>query len=212
MGKMYYITNGHKYIQKEGYKYKETSCAALSDVFPYKQAMAILNNSLSKSMKNYYLEEKETGEVFDINKHKSEAKTIVENKHISFDMSIVNEIKNEASNIMGLYAYTQKELIEKNEILNKALSFYDLGLSDLIHIIEKYNPPAHIRTIIYGKQQKLRQIHTDIKQAMQYIDIMINAHTNNWDIKKIQEKLKEVTYVPYKGRTCFYDEIMQMIG
>ncbi len=213
MGKMYYITNGLNYVQKIDGKYKTTNCSSLADIYNYVVATKIVRNSLPKHMKKgFYLKEVETSEMIDIHKYKSEASAIVDNKKISFDLDIVQQIKNEAESIMGLSAYTQEDLIKKREVLNQALSFYDLAMSDVEHIIGDNKPPAHIRTIIYGKQHEIQNIHKEIKQAIIYIDIMIMAHTESWTINKTQTKLRESKYVPYKGRTCIYDEIMQMIG
>ena len=210
--KNYLITNGHKYIYKEDHNYKTASNAALSDSFPYKKALYILNNSLPKSMKDYYLEEYETAEIIDIHKGQNVASNIIKNKNINFDESIIKNIIKEADSIMELFAFNQNELIESREIMNKALSFYDMAISDIRHIIKDNNPPAHKRTIIYGKGQELEQKRCDIKQTMKYLDVMVQAHTEKWCISRMQEELKRVKYAPYKGRTYVYDTIMELLS
>jgi len=210
--KKYLITNGNNYVYKEDNNYKVAKSASLADTFPYKQALGILNNSLPKSMKNYHLEEYSTGTVIDIHKQKEEVKKLIENKRITFDESIIKRIIMEANSIIGLVAFSQSELIENRVVMNKVLSFYDMGISDITHIVGKAKPPAHVRTIIYGIQQDIIDKREDVKQTIQYIDVMIQAHTDDWNMTRLQKELSAVKYVPYKGRTYIYDEIMELLG
>ena len=51
-----------------------------------------------------------------------------------------------------------------------------------------------------------------LKKGLNYIDILIDAANNHWNMSKIKSELKKAKYVPYLGRTKYYDEAVNLLS
>lgn len=215
---MYILTDGKNYVMKnplqEG-KYISTTSPVDAFEFTYKQARTLLQNKKSalKWIRTYYMVDKNTGsrEEKNINYH-GNGGIYCEEKDIEFDYSIVENIKSEVTNIIGLAAWDINQLKSFNSILSNGLSYYDSAISDIRHARLDKRPPAHIRTKIDGIINDLEEKRRDIKQTMNYVDVLTRAIAQQWTIGKIKSELSAAKYVPYKGRTKYYNLVVELLG
>lgn len=215
---MYILTDGKNYVMRDPVKngrYIKTTSPIQASQFTFKQARSLLNSKkqINKWMKDYHCLEADTRESYkgDIT-YKGNGGVFLGVNDFDFDESILDEISKEADNIMGLIAWDKTQLDTYEIILNNALSYYDSAISDIEHAIEDKRPPAHIRTKIFGVLQDVREKHTKIKCNIRYIKVLQNAIINNWDLSRIKLEISRVKYEPYKGRTEYYDKILELIG
>ena len=215
---MYILTDGKNYVMKnplqEGRYISTTSSVDASD-FTYKQARTLLQNKKSaiKWIRTYYMVDKDTGnrEETNVNYH-GNGGVYCEEKDIEFDYSVIENIKSEVTNIIGLAAWDINQLKSFNSVLSSGLSYYDSAISDIRHARLDKRPPAHIRTKIDGIINDLEEKRRDIKQTMNYVDVLMRAITQQWTIGKIKAELSAAKYVSYKGRTKYYDMVVEMLG
>ena len=212
---MYILTDGKNYAMKnplqEG-KYISTTSPVDASEFTYKQARALLQNKKSalKWIRTYYIINRETGSREELNYY-SNGGIYCEEKDIEFDYSVVENIKTEVTNIIGLAAWDINQLKSFNSVLSSGLSYYDSAISDIRHARMGKRPPAHIRTKIDGIVNDLEEKRRDIKQTMNYVDVLMRAITQQWTIGKIKAELSAAKYVPYKGRTKYYEMAIEML-
>lgn len=215
---MYILTDGKNYVMKnplqEG-KYISTTSPIDASEFTYKQGRTLLQNKKSalKWIRTYYMVDKDTGnrEEMNVNYH-GNGGIYREEKDIEFDYSIVENIKSEVTNIIGLAAWDINQLKSFSSVLSSGLSYYDSAISDIRHARLDKRPPAHIRTKIDGIINDLEEKRRDIKQTMNYVDVLMMAITQQWTIGKIKAELSAAKYVPYKGRTKYYDLVVELLG
>lgn len=132
-------------------------------------------------------------------------------KAIDIDMEIINNVENIVSDIINVPQPEKAVLEVYNDRLNEMLSFCDSALSDMEHIIEAESPAAHIRTKIYGIQQDLLQKRRKVKHAFNYVKVLLDSINDKWDFTLLQKKLMENDYKPYKGRTDYYNVVLEML-
>ena len=58
---------------------------------------------------------------------------------------------------------------------------------------------------------ELEEKRRDVKQTRKYIDILIDAIKEQWSIGKIKAELSKAKYVPYKGRTRYYEMVEELL-
>lgn len=212
---MYILSDGKNYVMENPMymgKYISTTSPLQAKEFTYKQARALLNNKKSgtKWITLYYMINKETGDKTDHNAISNEGVFNNENSY-EFDEGIIDTIKNEATSIIGLAAWDLNQLKTYDAMLNSGLSYYDSALSDIRHAQLDRRPPAHIRTKIYGITTELEEKRRDIKQVKNYINVLIRAIEEQWTIGKIKMELSNKKYVPYKGRTKYFEMVNGML-
>jgi uncharacterized protein (UPF0147 family) len=212
---MYILTDGKNYIMEnpvQNGKYISTTSVPQATEFSFKQAKSLLVNKKSSTrwINSYYMVNKENNEVVN---HKTECRENIYNSENSFefDESIIKDIKTEVSSIIGLAAWDINQLKTYNTMLNSGLSYYDSAISDIRHAQMDKRPPAHIRTKINTISNELEEKRRDVKQVRTYIDILIRAIEQQWTIGKIKMELSGAKYVPYKGRTKYYDLVNEML-
>lgn len=212
---MYILTDGKNYIMEnpvQNGKYISTTSVPQATEFSFKQAKSLLVNKKSSTrwINSYYMVNKENNEVVN---HKTECRENIYNSESSFefDESIIKDIKTEVSSIIGLAAWDINQLKTYNTMLNSGLSYYDSAISDIRHAQMDKRPPAHIRTKINTISNELEEKRRDVKQVRTYIDILIRAIEQQWTIGKIKMELSGAKYVPYKGRTKYYDLVNEML-
>ena len=128
-----------------------------------------------------------------------------------FDPKDVEIIQTEIKSIMGLAAWSQEQLTERKAKLLQGLSYYDSAISDIDHARMGHRPPAHLMTKIDKLRNELKETRRDIKQSLLYIDVMIKASSERWSLSKIKAELSKSAFSAYKGRTKYYDMVLQLI-
>lgn len=215
---MYILTNGRDYVMENPMKigdYKSSTSPNHAKQFSYKQARNLLHVN-KKSLSwiktgNFYMVDSDTGKTEDsIPKYSNEG-VYCGGKNIEFDESVLDQIKKEVDSIIGLAAWDLNQLNTYNAMLVQGLSFYDSAISDIDHARLDRRPPAHVMTQIDRIRNELREKRRDIKQSMRFVDVMVRALKEQWSISKIKVELSKAKYVPYKGRTKYYDLVEQLL-
>lgn len=91
------------------------------------------------------------------------------------------------------------------------MQFYDSAISDIYHARMDKRPPAHIRTKVDGILNELSEKRRDIKQTMNYLKVFSDSVKERWTLGKVKEELRKVKYVPYKGRTKYYEMVSDLL-
>ena len=193
--------------------YLQTTSPIQAKEFTFKQARTLLNSKSKKMswVKSFCMVDKETGELeTDIPKYSNEG-IFCGSKDFEFDESIVETIKHEVDSIIGLAAWDINQLNTYVAMLNQGVQFYDNAIQDIKHARLDKRPPAHIRTKIDGIMNDLEEKRRDVKQTRNYINILIKAIKEQWSIGKIKSELSKAKYVPYKGRTKYYEMVEKLL-
>ena len=213
---MFILTDGKNYVMENPMKvgeYISTTSPIQAKEFTYKQARALLQNK-KKSLswiKLFHMVNKDSGKVEEeIPKYSNEG-IFCNDKEFEFDESIVSTIKQEVNSIIGLAAWDVNQLNTYIAMLNQGVQFYDNAIQDIKHARLDKRPPAHIRTKIDGIMNDLEEKRRDVKQTRNYINILIKAIKEQWSIGKIKAELSKAKYVPYKGRTKYYEMVEKML-
>ena len=213
---MFILTDGKNYVMENPMKqgvYLQTTSPIQAKEFTFKQARTLLNSKSKKMswVKSFCMVDKETGELeTDIPKYSNEG-IFCGSKEFEFDESIVEIIKNEVDSIIGLAAWDINQLNTYVAMLNQGVQFYDNAIQDIKHARLDKRPPAHIRTKIDGIMNDLEEKRRDVKQTRNYINILIKAIKEQWSIGKIKAELSKAKYVPYKGRTKYYEIVEDLL-
>lgn len=218
--KVFILTDGKRYVMENPMqqgKYISSTSPCHAKEFTWKQAKNLLNNnrkSLSWIKNGYYVMDKDTGKVEKANKVRfgSNGGSFVGNKSYEFNFDIVKNIDKEVDMILKLDTWDVEDLNKTKSELQQGLQFYDSAISDVYHARMDKRPPAHIRTKVDGLLNELEETRRDIKQSLNYIDILIDAVNNHWNMSKIKTELEKAKYVPYKGRTKYYDEALNLLS
>lgn len=213
---MFILTDGKNYVMENPMQqgvYLSTTSPIQAKEFTYKQARSLLQNK-KKSLswvKSFHMVNQETGQIeTDVPRYSNEG-VFCGDKNFEFDESVVNIIKQEVNSIIGLAAWDINQLNTYNAMLNQGLQYYDSAISDIRHARMDKRPPAHIRTKIDGIMNELEEKRRDIKQTRNYIDILIDAIKQKWSIGKIKAELSKAKYVPYKGRTKYFEMVEDLL-
>ena len=194
-------------------EYISTTSPIQAKEFTWKQARSLLQNK-KKSLswiKQFHMVNQDTGQVeTDIPKFSNEG-IFCGDKDFEFDESIIDKIKQEVSSIIGLAAWDINQLNTYLAMLNQGVQFYDNAIQDIKHVRLDKRPPAHIRTKIDGIMNELEEKRRDVKQTRNYIDVLIKAIKEQWSIGKIKAELSKAKYVPYKGRTKYYEMVENLL-
>lgn len=213
---MFILTDGKNYVMENPMKqgvYISTTSPIQAKQFTYKQARSLLQNK-KKSVswiKSYHMVNQESGQVeTDIPRFSNEG-IFCGDKDFTFDESIVDTIKQEVNSIIGLAAWDINQLNTYLAMLNQGVQFYDNAIQDVKHVRLDKRPPAHIRTKIDGIMNELEEKRRDAKQIRSCVDILIKAIKEQWAIGKIKAELSKAKYVPYKGRTKYYEMVKNLL-
>lgn len=213
---MFILSDGKNYVMEnpmQAGQYISTTSPIQAKEFTYKQARSLLQNK-KKSLswiKSYHMVNQKNGQTeTDIPRFSNEG-IFCGDKDFEFDESIVDTIKQEVNAIIGLAAWDINQLNTYIAILNQGVQFYDNAIQDIKHARLDKRPPAHIRTKIDGIMNEFEEKRRDIKQTRNYIDILIKAIKEQWSIGKIKAELSKAKYVPYKGRTRYYEMVEELL-
>lgn len=213
---MFILTDGKNYVMENPMKvgqYISTTSPIQAKGFTFKQARSLLQNK-KKSLswiKSFHMINQETKQVEDNIPRYSNEGIFCGDKDFEFDENIIDTIKQEVDSIIGLAAWDINQLNTYIAMLNQGVQFYDNAIQDIKHARLDKRPPAHIRTKIDGIANELEEKRRDIKQTRNYINILIKAIQEQWSIGKIKSELSKAKYVPYKGRTKYYDMVEKLL-
>lgn len=213
---MYILTDGQNYVMENPMQvgqYMSTTYSIKAKEFTYKQARALLKNK-KKAMswiKSFHMLNKETGQIETEVPQYSNDGVFCGDKDFVFDESIVQTIKQEVVSIIGLAAWDINQLNTYASMLNQGVQFFDSAIQDIKHARLDKRPPAHIRTKIDGIANELEEKRRDVKQTRNYINVLIQATKEQWTIGKIKAELSKAKYVPYKGRTKYYQMVEDLL-
>lgn len=216
---MYILTDGKNYVMENPMRvgdYKSSTSPNHAKQFTYKQARNLLHTN-KKSLSwvrsgNFYMVNIETGEQENNIPQHSNDGIYCGNKSFEFNEDILNQIKKEVDSIIGLAAWDINQLNTYITMLNQGLSYYDSAISDIDHARLDHRPPAHIMTKIDRVRNELRERRRDIKQSIAYVDVLIRALKEQWSMGKTKSELSKAKYVPYKGRTKYYEMVEQLLS
>lgn len=213
---MFILTDGKNYVMENPMKvgqYISTTSPIQAKGFTFKQARSLLQNK-KKSLswiKSFHMINQKTKQVEDNIPRYSNEGIFCGDKDFEFDENIIDTIKQEVDSIIGLAAWDINQLNTYIAMLNQGVQFYDNAIQDIKHARLDKRPPAHIRTKIDGIANELEEKRRDIKQTRNYINILIKAIQEQWSIGKIKAELSKSKYVPYKGRTKYYDMVEKLL-
>lgn len=195
--------------------YRSSTSPNHAKQFIFKQARSLLRNN-RKGLSwiqsgNFYMVDVNTGERDEHIPEHSKEGIFKDQKEINFDDSLIEKVGLEVQAITGLSAWDLSQLTTYNAALKQGLSFYDSALSDIDHARMDRRPPAHIMTKVDRIRNELKEKRRDIKQSILYIDILLQALKEQWSIIKIKAELSNAKYIPYKGRTKYYEMMEQLL-
>lgn len=213
---MFILTDGKNYVMENPMQvgqYISTTSPVQAKEFTFKQARSLLQNK-KKSLgwvKQFHIVNQQTGQTETEIPRYSNDGVFCGDKDFEFDENIICTIRQEVDSIIGLAAWDINQLNTYLAILNQGIQFYDSAISDIKHARLDKRPPAHIRTKIDGIANELEEKRRDIKQTRNYIDVLAKAIKEQWSIGKIKSELSKAKYVPYKGRTKYYEMIESIL-
>lgn len=213
---MFILTDGKNYVMENPMKigqYISTTSSIHAKELTYKQARTLLQSKKKSHawIKQFHMINQETGQVeVKIPRYSNEG-VFCGDKEIRLDESIIDNIYQEVNAIIGLAAWDMNQLNTYLAALNQSVQFYDSAISDIKHARLDKRPPAHIRVKIDGITSELEEKRRDVKQTRNYIEILITAINEHWTIDKIKTELSKAKYVPYKGRTKYYEMIKTLL-
>ena len=214
---MFILTDGKNYVMENPMKvgiYLSTTSPCHAKEFTYKQARNLLHNK-KKSLswiREYHMINMETGKVeTDVPEYSNNEIFRNDDKEIVFDDSIIQEIQEEVNGVLKLKTLDAMQLNTYVAQLEQGLQFYDSAISDIYHARMDKRPPAHIRTKVDGILNELSEKRRDIKQTMNYLKVFSDSVKERWTLGKVKEELRKVKYVPYKGRTKYYEMVSDLL-
>lgn len=221
---MYILTDGKFYVMENPMKkgdYIKTTSPLQAKEFQFKQARSVLNNRSKKMswIKTFYMLNRETGNVDKNAKYyKGNGGVYIGDNDIDFDDRIIDLIYQETKSLLGLAGWSMNQLKTYEEELNIGLSKYDSVESDIGHALQKYKedndgrkPQAHKMAKIGYLLDEVRDKHKNIKQCLDYIKVMEDAITYGYTIEKLKLELTKAKHVEYKGRTEYYQKVLELL-
>lgn len=221
---MFILTDGKNYVMENPMKqgaYISTTSSVMAKEFTWKQAKSLLQNK-KKSMgwiRKYYVIDKDTGKVEKELKYaKSSGGAYVGKNNVEFSEEIIEKIFQETKSVIGLAGWSMTQLKTYKEELNIGLSKYDSAESDIGHALQKYkednegkNAQAHKMAKIGYLLGEIREKHKNIKQCLDYIQVMEDAITYSYTIEKLKLELTKAKHTKYKGRTEYYQIALDLL-
>lgn len=221
---VFILTDGKNYVMENPMKkgsYISTTSPIQAKEFSWKQARTLLNNRSKKMswIKSYYMINKEIGEKCKESiYYKGNGGIYIGEKDINFDESIIDLIYKETKSIIGLAGWSMEQLKTYEVELNIGLSKYDSAESDIKHALQKYKedndgkkPQAHKMAKIGYILDEIRDKHKHIKQCLNYIKVMQDAITYNYTLEKLKLEIAKAKHTDYKGRTEYYQIVLDLL-
>lgn len=222
---MFILTDGKNYVMENPMKkgvYISTTSSIQAKEFTFKQAKSVLNNRSKKMswVKCYYIVETGTGEKSKTSpNYKGNGGVYIGDNDFSFDESILEKIYQETKSIIGLAGWSMMQLQTYKEELNIGLSKYDSAESDIVHALQKYKEDnngkkaqAHKMAKIAYLLDEIREKHENIKQCLDYIEVLETAITHRYTLEKLKFEIAKAKHVEYKGRTEYYQKALEVLS
>lgn len=138
---------------------------------------------------------------------------------IDFDDTMLDLIYSETKSILNLNGWSLNQLKTYKQALSTGLSICDSRESDINHALQKYKedndgkkPQAHKMAKVGYILDEVRDKRKHIKQCMNYINVMENAIANGYSLEKMKLELTKAKHVDYKGRTEYYQMVLDILG
>lgn len=219
---MYILTDGKNYVMENPMKqgtYISTTYPIQAKEFTWKQARALLQNR-KKSMSwvnSYHMVDRESGNV-EISRYKGNGAAYVGKHDITFDDSIIELINNETRTLIGIAGWNMTQLKMYEQELRMGLSKYDSAESDIVHALQKYKTDhngkraqAHKMAAIAYLLDEIRDKHMNIKQCLNYVSVFEDAIIHSYTLEKIKIELEKAKYQEYRGRTEYYQKVLELL-
>lgn len=222
---MYILTDGKNYVMDDPFhpgRIMYTTSPVKAKKFTYKQARTLLNTNRKKLswLQNYNMVDDSSGEVATKQevKTKSNKGVFIGKNDIDFDLSILDQITEEASNLLGIAGWNMNQLITYQNLLTSGLSKFDSAISDIEHVLDEYEkkhngkkPQAHKIAKLGYLLTEVRTNHRRIKQCQDYVQVMQDAITYHYTLEKIKLELSKATHKDYQGRTEYYKMALEIL-
>lgn len=215
MGKLqkYIITDGSRYVSKitsKNISFSKSASFAIEMSFEKARKMLLSN----KTLEGFYIEGAfdfvriTKDELFNIHNETKKSANETDDNLLNLFMSIDKLVLD----LCAITVPNKHSLISNKDKLVNNLSYFDRAKSDIEHWIEDNNPPAHIRAKAYGYIQKYRKYHTEIKEKIRYIEILMEFSDNKYGFAELPNKLQEAKTKPYTPNTPIYAELNALLS
>ena len=221
---MFKLTDGVNYVMENPMqkgRYISTTSSIQATEFTYKQARNLLQNKKKGLtwIKPFHLLNCDNGQSCNTSlNYKGNGGVYIGENDINFNEEIFNKILNEANSILGLAGWSIIQLKTYKEELLVGLSKYDSAESDINHALQKYKednygrkPQAHKMAKVGYILDEIRDKHKRIKQCLRYVQVMEEAINNKYTIEKIKLELAKAKASEYKGRTEYYQLVLDVL-
>lgn len=221
---MFKLTDGVNYVMENPMqkgRYISTTSSIQATEFTYKQARNLLQNKKKGLtwIKPFHLLNCDNGQSCNTSlNYKGNGGVYIGENDINFNEEIFNKILNEANSILGLAGWSIIQLKTYKEELLVGLSKYDSAESDINHALQKYKednygrkPQAHKMAKVGYILDEIRDKHKRIKQCLRYVQVMEDAINNKYTIEKIKLELAKAKANEYKGRTEYYQLVLDVL-
>lgn len=191
----YVITDGSRWIMRDRRgKYVPISNEALADKYSSKVANTVLNNQLSKALRNVFHVEK-------VDKPPENVKqvTITEVNNNTEKVLVTENIQRWLDKISDLNGLASDALHRKEELLNQ-LSLVDKELCDINHYIEFCNLNAAQGYKAYKMIKDRRIRRRSIKNELQVLEIILGKRISETATDEIQKAVESMDKRKYEPR------------
>lgn len=183
---MYILTDGKNYVMDDPIhpgRVMYSTSPVNAKKFTFKQARALLNNKSKKLswIRSFNMVDDSSGEEIAKQEVRSRSNKgiFVGKNDIDFDMSILDQIMQETTNLLGIAGWNMAQLTTYQNMLSTALSKYDSAEADIEHALQTYKeesggkkPQAHKMAKVGYLLDDVRDKHKRIKQCQCYIKVM----------------------------------------
>ena len=191
----YVITDGSRWIMRDRKgKYVPISNEALADKYSSKVANTVLNNQLSKALRNVFRVEK-----IDEPPENVKQATITEINSNTEKVLIAENIQRWLDKISDLNGLASDALHRKEELLNQ-LSLVDKELCDINHYIEFCNLNAAQGYKAYKMIKDRRIKRRSIKNELQVLEIILGKRISETATDEIQRAVEGMDKRKYEPR------------
>lgn len=208
----YFITDGKRYVKFSKGRYTFCTSPVMANTFPLKKAQNILENSLQKNIKStFYLEGEDDFVVIKQEVLDTDAVKDVLSERFILDVSALDKIRECTNKILDVQIPSREQLLKMKKYLEDAQQFYDNACSDIRHWVLNHEPPAHIRTKVYGIQHTCEQERANVKEVHNFVVKLIEGDEKKTSLYQLQQSLKSKVYVQYTPNTYIYktlDDLM----
>lgn len=221
---MFVLTDGNFYIKNGNAKREYLATNKIEEALRVTRRQG--NNILNKKSKihwigSYYLMSLAESKIIDENiemekrnnihsdNYKGKAYIYTGDNKVEINEEIITNVNDIVSAINSV-SIDKSVLDNYMDKLSSMLSYYDSVISDIRHIIKYKNPPETAKIKIYDIEHIIENKRAGVKQAFAQVQILLSGINNNWNIKAFQDRLSDASWKDYKGRTDYYDDLLDV--